>query len=154
MIEPDLSPDPRACRRTAFHEAGHAVVGWALGVEVVRVWLEDASTGRVGTGPVDHLRAVDQIAIIMAGRAGAALSGIEELHDSELQGDNAQSLQLTKRLFPDDADFGEILHRAGCDRAEAIVSQYADQVALLALELELKGELVADDIQRLLVKGS
>jgi hypothetical protein len=55
-------------RGTAYHEAGHAVVAWSLGLSVgaVRVSDDDASGG-AEIGPADHLLLIEQIAVRSAG---------------------------------------------------------------------------------------
>src|SRR2546423_174934 len=59
---------------TAFHEAGHAVVAWSLGlpVGVIRVSDDDASGG-TEIGPADHLSLTEQIAVWSAGHAAERL---------------------------------------------------------------------------------
>jgi hypothetical protein len=60
--------DERYPRGTAYHEAGHAVVAWSLGLEVgpINVLEEDASGG-AQIGSADHLGLVEQIAVCAAG---------------------------------------------------------------------------------------
>jgi len=55
-------------RGTAFHEAGHAIVGWSFGLEVraVRVSADDASGG-ADIAPHGHLSLAEQLAIYLAG---------------------------------------------------------------------------------------
>jgi ATP-dependent Zn protease len=60
--------DERYQRGTAYHEAGHAVVAWSLGLEVgtISVLADDASGG-VQIGSADHLNLVEEIAVCAAG---------------------------------------------------------------------------------------
>jgi hypothetical protein len=108
--------------------------------------------GEADVGDVGSLPLVKQIAVAMGGWYGVERSGVEQLHDSDLQGDHAYSLSLTRFTFPDDRDgaFGDALHRAGCDLAEAIVTRHADLLAKIALELEDRAELRAADVAVLL----
>src|SRR3712207_3502612 len=117
MTDTDLLPNPRARRRTAYHEAGHAVVGWALGLKVGWVRIIDDSNGKADVAIPDDLSLVDQIAVAMGGEYGAECSGVEVLHDVETLGDEAHVLNLTQQAFPDDEAFGDALRRAGRDRA-------------------------------------
>ena len=57
-------------RGTAYHEAGHAVVAWALGLPVrtIRVRVDYAG-GDAEIGPADHLSLIEQVAICSAGSA-------------------------------------------------------------------------------------
>jgi hypothetical protein len=61
-------------RSTAYHEAGHAVVAFALGLLVgtIRVRADDAG-GTTEIEPADHLTLIDQIALCHAGTAAEQL---------------------------------------------------------------------------------
>jgi len=142
MTEPDLPPDPRARRRTAYHEAGHAVVGWALGLHIGWVRIEDDYNGKADIGISDHLPPADQVAIAMGGWYGAALSGVEPLHDDETLGDHAYALNVTSAACPDDDEASEIVYREGSDRAQALVAGHAELVAQIADELLRRGEIL------------
>ena len=84
-------PHPQARRRTAFHEAGHAVVAWALDRPVTGLRLLSDQDGEADVGDVGSLPLVKQIAVAMGGWYGAERSGVEQLHDSDLEGDHAFS---------------------------------------------------------------
>ena len=142
MIEPDLAPDLRARRRTAFHEAGHAVVGWALGLEVGWVRIIDDSNGKADVAIPDDLSLVDKIAVAMGGEYGAERSGVEVLHDVETLGDEAHVLNLTQQAFPEDEAFGDALRRAGRARAERLVASNVGMVGKVADELLRRSEIL------------
>jgi len=55
-------------RGSAYHEAGHAVVAWALGLSVGTVRVDDAG-GRTEMGPAHYLSLIEQVAICSAGSA-------------------------------------------------------------------------------------
>src|SRR3954468_8202717 len=131
------APDPRARRRTAFHEAGHAIVAWALGLKVGWVRLFDDHNGEAQVDvDEDLLPFVDQVALAMGGWYGSNMSGVELMHDNETREDQAKVLKITYRAFPDDPDARDVLYIDGCNRAEEILELYADQVATIAGELE------------------
>jgi ATP-dependent Zn protease len=56
---------------TAYHEAGHAVVAWALGLPVAEVAIGkdgDDSAGRTNIeGTDDHLPLFDRVVVYLAG---------------------------------------------------------------------------------------
>ncbi|ANY78440.1 hypothetical protein BB934_09535 [Microvirga ossetica] len=149
MIEPDLAPDLRARRRTAFHEAGHAVVGWALGLEVGWVRIIDDSNGKADVAIPDDLSLVDQIAVAMGGEYGAECSGVEVIHDVETLGDEIRVFNLTQRAFPEDEAFGDTLRRAGRNRAEKLIAGHVDMVGKVADELLCRSEILEGEFARL-----
>ena len=57
-------------RGTAYHEAGHAVVAWALGLPVMTICVKIGDAGG-GTevGFADHLSLIEQVAVCSAGSA-------------------------------------------------------------------------------------
>jgi hypothetical protein len=150
MTDTDLLLGPQARRRTAFHEAGHAVVGWALGLHVGWVRIEDDYNGKADIGICDHLPPVDQIAVAMGGWYGATLSGVEPLHDDETLGDHAHALNVTNAASPDDEEAGDAVYQEGCERAHELVTRHADLVVLVAAELLKHREIRDEDAVRLL----
>jgi hypothetical protein len=141
---------PRARKRTAFHEAGHTVVGWALGLKVGRVCILDDLSGRADVDIPDDLVLVDRIAIAMGGWYGAELSGVENINDEETLGDETHVLALTMEAFPDDEAFQDALRRGGCDRAAAIINQHVDLVSIVARELLRRGDIPEHEVSPLL----
>jgi ATP-dependent Zn protease len=68
--------DPDDKERTAFHEAGHAVVAWSFGVVVHRVRLNlEKQNGNAFADPAaaEKLALVEQIAIALAGYASESI---------------------------------------------------------------------------------
>src|SRR5256885_2180453 len=53
----------------AYHEAGHAVVAWALGLPVGRIAINDDGppAGTTEIGSTEHLPATDRLAVCLAG---------------------------------------------------------------------------------------
>jgi ATP-dependent Zn protease len=61
-------------RGTAYHEAGHAIVVWSLGLPVGAVSVsDDDASGATQIGPADHLSLVEQMAVCSAGIAAVHL---------------------------------------------------------------------------------
>ena len=73
----DSAPHSQARRRTAFDEAGHAVVAWALGRSVTGLRLLSDQDGEANVEEVGSLPLVEQSANAMGdgmARRGAVLS--------------------------------------------------------------------------------
>jgi ATP-dependent Zn protease len=153
MTEPDLPPDPRARRRAAFHEAGHAIVAWALGLEVgwVRLLPEtENSAGKIDRQTADHLPPEDQIAVLMGSWWSTRMCDVPQLYPAEFEMDEVQTFIVVRRTHPDDDDAQEDLRDRGIARAQELVMRHAESVVLIAEELERRGELLAGEVARLL----
>ncbi len=63
-------------RGVAYHEAGHAVVAWALGVPVGTVHVRESdASGGTDIGATDHLTRIERIALCYAGYAAEKVFG-------------------------------------------------------------------------------
>ena len=86
-------------RGIASHEAGHAVVGWALGlpVTVTRVFYDDAKDWKGDTQIADasHLSLIEQVALRAAGYTAERVFQCST-HERAADGDNAEIYLLLK----------------------------------------------------------
>jgi hypothetical protein len=86
-------------RGIAYHEAGHAVVGWSLGLRVgfVRVYLDETKgwKGQTSIASADHLSLIEQIALC-AGGYTAELVFKSPAHKQALYDDIAKIYSLLK----------------------------------------------------------
>ena len=144
------SPTQSERYRDAYHEAGHAVVGWALGLSIGRVWLKEDGGGSAEVETCAHLSPVDQTAICFGGWAGAELSGVAETHDLENLSDEGCALNIGAEVFPDDDEAQAILRQQGIQRAQDLLKGREAQLRLIAEELNKRGELGPGEIARLL----
>jgi Peptidase M50B-like len=140
--------------RDAFHEAGHAVMAWSLGVEVKGLQLLTPSAterrrGTTGTGSVEHLSAREQIAICKAGLVGGDLSGLPMAAD-EAQDDLAKEVDLLSRTYRDDTLRYETARNEAYNLADTTLKRHADLCAKIARALEAQGELSESEFEALL----
>ena len=103
--EPDFDLPENCPRRVAFHEAGHVVVGWALGLEIGGTRIRPDGTGGADIAASDSLPLVDRVAIYMAGIVAAEMSGVEAVHEKEIWGDMGEVVSIGSREHPGD-EFG------------------------------------------------
>jgi ATP-dependent Zn protease len=63
-------------RGNAYHEAGHAIVGWALGLCVVEITIRDDRPGEhTKMAGAERLPLIDRIAVLNAGRQAEEIFG-------------------------------------------------------------------------------
>lgn len=137
---------------TCFHEAGHAIVAAALGLEVgdLRVVVNaDDESDAAGDGGADigsggHLSLVDQAAICLAGdtaqdkwRPSSEWGGSSDL---------AKFLKLTRHLSDEARN---AIEAAGCKRAFELLSKNEDVVVTVAHRLAQRGYLTAAEFKHL-----
>jgi ATP-dependent Zn protease len=136
-------------RATAFHEAGHAVVAWSLGlpVGVIRVSDDDASGG-TEIGPADHLSLTEQIAVWSAGHAAERLfeCPAHELADAR---DRHEILKLL-RANGISEEQGPALRDQGYDSAKRCLETYRSKVITLADRLVERGSVDTSEFARLM----
>jgi hypothetical protein len=116
-------------RGVAFHEAGHAIVAWSLGLQVGNIEIRDHDGGG-GTeiGCADHLPMVDQIALIVAGKEAEI---VFEAPTEPWRGDrdNEKILNLISRLSDEER---KARRHAGKELAKTRLLTYAAKVTKLA----------------------
>jgi hypothetical protein len=133
-----------------FHEAGHVVVGWALGLEIGGTRIRPDGTGGADIAASDSLPLVDRVAIYMAGIVAAEMSGVEAVHEKEIWGDMGEVVSIGSREHPGDESAQLALMRAGRVRAASILTVHGAVLSRLSNELERAGELDAEAVARLL----
>jgi hypothetical protein len=112
-------------RGIAYHEAGHAVVGWALGVRVTvcRVFYDDLKGWKGGTvanvAQVGQLPLPERLAFFVAGYIAETVFQCPIPHDRAADDDNAQ---IYRALM--DEEIAEVDHRARIAEGEDIAREH------------------------------
>jgi ATP-dependent Zn protease len=124
-MKPDLRP-------AAYHEAGHAIVAWALGLTVhkIRVRADDGG-GTTITEGADDLPLIDQATIMVAGREA------EEVFDAPShEWSHAGDLGMMVELFETTPEpEGEAIRAAADARARELLIAHKPAVIRLAERL-------------------
>src|SRR5690349_14657733 len=127
-------------RGAAYHEAGHIVVAWALGVEVGGAAIGingDDAKGASEIGSDEGLPLVDKIAVCAAGLESQCVFDAAT-HEYAGVMDEARIIELM-----DDLDEETRLARrdAGYRRAHDLIKAHGKKVDLIARHLLAKGSL-------------
>jgi ATP-dependent Zn protease len=138
-------------RGVAFHEAGHAIVAWSLGLPVGTIEIRDHDGGGstqagYADGCADDLSTVDQIAVSTAGKEAEL---IFEAPTETWRGnrDNEKILNLTSRLSDGER---ETVRHAGQKRAKTLLRTHAEKVTKLAAVLIERGQVSGADFLTLI----
>ncbi|BBZ94535.1 hypothetical protein ACMA5K_27125 [Bradyrhizobium diazoefficiens] len=136
-------------RGAAFHEAGHIVVAWSLGLAVGGAEIAIGGDDAKGTAEVqtpDHLDLLDQLAVCAAGLEAQELFEAPT-HDIGGVGDYGQMWNLLEDVEEEDR---RSLIDKGHARASELVSAHRETVERIAAALLQKKRLDADEVARLL----
>jgi hypothetical protein len=117
----------------AVHEAGHAVVAWALGLPVGRLSVnDDYGNGATDIGDAMHLSVIDQAAICGAGEVATNLLGTPTPR-SLASSDHVRMLNLTPGSTIEER---QIFRAEGLQRAHELL--WANMATLVAVPAELE----------------
>ena len=146
-----LRPDTENRDRwgAAYHEAGHAVVAWALGLRVHRMVIGIAGDLTAGEADIEEkgsISLVDRIAICSAG------GDAQELFDAPTN--DICTISDMGKIYDLIGDFnepaGSCLRQIGFQKSREILKQHRDMVARLAQALVERMELTEAEINALL----
>jgi ATP-dependent Zn protease len=137
-------------RGTAYHEAGHAVVAWALGLPVrtIRVRIDDAGGG-IEIGPADHLSLIEQVAVCSAGSAAEEVFECSA-HELASFNDHVKVLKLIEANGVSEEEHGPALRDDGYNCARAYLETHKSKVVKLAERLVERGSVDAAEFLRLM----
>lgn len=130
---------------TCFHEAGHAVVAVALGLEVGDLYVnaDDESGGTEHSYP-RRLPFIDQVALCFAGVEAQDIWQCPSEHMAG-GGDYGIFIELTKGLSD---DCREALRKAGRDVARDLLRANKRAVEHIAQQLIERGRITAADFKQ------
>ncbi|MFK4486906.1 hypothetical protein [Bradyrhizobium sp. USDA 336] len=148
-VQHQQSKPERDQRGAAFHEAGHIVVAWCLGLTVggaqIAIGGDDAK-GSAEIQSASHTDLVDQLAICAAGLEAQELFDALT-HEGAGWGDYGKMVELLGHL--EEEEQLRMMHR-GHGRASDLVSTHRAKIERLALTLFDKKRLGAEEIARIL----
>jgi ATP-dependent Zn protease len=136
-------------RSAAYHEAGHAIVAWALGLRVHRIMIGIAGDLTAGEADIEEKRSmslVDRIAICSAG------VDAQELFDAPTNDICAISDmgKIYDLIGEYNEQVGSCLRQIGFQKSREILKQHRDKVARVAQALVERMELTKAEIDALL----
>ncbi len=119
----------------AYHEAGHAIVGWALCLAVVGITIRDDRPGEhANISGAERLPLIDRVALHNAGRQAEEVFG-HPLPSWASDGDRIDTLNLL--AANDIRETSEVKRwiADGCERARELLRKHKHQVHRLAARL-------------------
>jgi ATP-dependent Zn protease len=145
-----LTPSPKDYRiGAAIHEAGHAVVAWALGLPVGRMAIAiggDDAKGTTEIANAERLSLVDQLAVCAAGMEAQELFKAPT-HSLAAAADFGMMVELLDEQ-DDDTDVG--LRLAGHEKARSLLKGHMDLVQHIATALVAQQTLTEEEVSKLL----
>ena len=137
-------------RGTAYHEAGHAVVAWSLGLPIGVVSAsDDDASGGTQIGLADHLPLVEQIAVCSAGIAAAEVFG-HPTHELAGFNDQVQIMHLIEAHGISEGEQGPALRHEAYSFARARLEAHRSKVVTLAELLVEHGRMEATEVMLLM----
>jgi ATP-dependent Zn protease len=136
-------------RGAAYHEAGHIVVAWALGLKVGASAIGingDDSAGKTEIERDEPLQLIDKIAVCAAGLESQSVFGAPTHCRAGLK-DEAKIIKLTEDL---DEPSRLARRNDGYQRAHELIKAHAAKVDRIARSLLAKGSLDQAEVSRLL----
>lgn len=146
----EQSNSERDQRGAAFHEAGHVVVGWALGLTVGRVEIAVGGDDAKGAADIEDAAALsllDQLAICAGGLA-AQEAFDAPTHEGAGWGDYGKMVELMADDLEEE-DQLKMMHQ-GHARASGLISLHRSKVEQVAMALIEKKRLGEDEVASLL----
>lgn len=137
-------------RQTAHHEAGHAVVGHALGMPVGAMWFEADGSGKTEVGTSGDHPPVDLVAVAHAGVIAGNLCGEPRAAPRPYSSDTVEAFNVECRAYPDDDEAQRRLGQRGRAKARRILRARWTSVVRVAVALERRGALSGNDVRTLL----
>jgi len=134
----------------AVHEAGHAIVAWALGLKTRRMVAGIGGDDAAGEADIDdgaHLPLADQIAICSAGADAQRLLGAPTNEIAAFD-DMVRIRDLIDDLAEDE---GEALRYAGYRRSQKLLKMHRATLECLAQALAERTELNQFEIGEILI---
>lgn len=130
-------------RATAYHEAGHAIVAWSLGLPVgtIRIRADDAD-GSTDIGPADHLSPSEQVAVCCAGSAAEDMFDCET-HELASFNDNVKIMELIEDHRISEQERGPALRAEGYRCARSHLEKHRSKVVKLAEQIVECGQVDA-----------
>src|SRR5262249_14111988 len=133
-------------RGAAYHEAGHIVVAWALGVDVgaAAIGIDgDDAKGAAAIGSDDGLPLVDKIALCAAGLESQNVFDAPT-HSRAGSVDEARIIKLTENL---DEETRAARRNEGYQRAHDLIKAHARKIDQIAQNLFAKRSLTQAEIR-------
>jgi ATP-dependent Zn protease len=133
-------------RGAAYHEAGHIVVAWALGVDVGAAAIGingDDAKGAAGIGDDEGLPLVDKIALCAAGFESQNVFDAPT-HRRAGSMDEARIIEITKHL---DEESRLARRNEGYRRAHDLIKAHSRKVDQIAQNLLANGSLTLAEVR-------
>src|SRR5262249_4586569 len=133
----------------AYHEAGHAVVAWALGLAVRSLAINhnDPTAGATDIASAEYLSIVDRLAVCLAGIEAQDLFGFPT-HGHAGVSDYAKVLEIIGEDISEEQS--QELRDAGHGRARELMVAHESKVVCLAERLAENGRIDAEEFMSLM----
>jgi ATP-dependent Zn protease len=140
------SPLKNRRRPTAFHEAGHAIVGHFLGLEVHDICINDKDKSGDTNFVPKELTTTEKATLQFAGMAAQNIWKAISEHMSG-GGDIGDFLNMTTDLSDEERDK---LRAKACERANSILLAHKSSVEAVAEWLMERGQMDGSEFKRLM----
>ncbi len=128
---PPEMPD-RHPRGSAYHEAGHAIVAWSLGLRIGTILIRhDDASGETEIGDTKDLSLIEQIAVCAAGYTAEAVFGYPTHYWIAAEDYNKIRKLLEDNAIPEE-ERGVALRKKGAERARVCLEVHRNKVVELA----------------------
>ena len=140
-------------RQTAYHEAGHAVVGWVFGLRTTSLRVLENGDGAADVLATADVSELDEIAVAASGPIAGNMCGEPHRHAWYLSSDWRRAYNAACHAHPEDEDAQERLMRSGSAKARRLLHQHWTLVERIGTELHRRNELSEEEVDAMMRAG-